>query len=154
MLIAAGIGAEVTLPVGGKFDLEAIGRAGEPLRLTGRVTRISDGKFIVRGPVFTGMQVDLGRTAVLDTGALEIVVCEGRVEPLDLDMFRFLGIDPVAKRFIVLKSKIQYRPTFGANAAHVVECNAVGVGSADFSQFPYKALTRPIFPLDPETTYD
>ena len=153
VLIAAGIGAEVTLPVGGKFDLEAIGRAGEPLRLTGRVTRISDGKFTVRGPVFTGMQVDLGRTVVLDTGALEIVVCEGRVEPLDLDMFRFLGIDPVAKRFIVLKSKIQYRPTFGAMAAHVVECNAVGVGSADFSQFPYKALTRPIFPLDPETTY-
>ncbi len=152
-LVAAGIGSEITLPIGGKFDLDAIGRPGEPLTLTGRVTRISDGRFTVHGPVFTGMKVDLGRTVVLDTGALQIVVCEGRVEPLDLDMFRFLGIDPAAKKFIVLKSKIQYRPTFGAMAEHVVECNAVGVGSADFGQFPYKALTRPIYPLDPDTAY-
>lgn len=152
-LVEAGVGTEVTVPVGGKFPLRAIGREGEPLVLTGRVTRISDGRFTVRGPVFTGMRVDLGRTAVLDTGALQIVVCEGRVEPLDLDMFRFLGIDPAAKRFIVLKSKIQYRPTFGAMAAHVLECDAVGVGSADFDQFPYKALTRPIYPLDADTRY-
>lgn len=68
-------------------------------------------------------------------------------------MFRFLGIDPLDKKYIVLKSKIQYRPTFGAIAAHVVECNAVGVGSADFGQFPYKALTRPIFPLDVDARY-
>ena len=153
-LVAAGIGTEVTVPVGGKFDLTAIERPGEPLTLTGKVTRISDGRFTVRGPVFTGMKVELGRTVVLDTGPLQIVVCEGRVEPLDLDMFRFLGIDPAAKRHIVLKSKIQYRPTFGAIAAHVVECNAVGVGSADFDQFPYKALTRPIYPLDPGAAYE
>lgn len=68
-------------------------------------------------------------------------------------MFRFLGIGPLAKKFIVLKSKIQYRPTFGAIAAHVVECNAVGVGSADFDQFPYSALTRPVYPLDPDMTH-
>jgi microcystin degradation protein MlrC len=153
-LIAAGIGSMVTVPVGGKIDLQAIERPGEPLVLTGRVKRISDGRFVVRGPVFTGMQVDLGRTVVLDTGPMEIVVCEGRIEPLDLDMFRFVGIEPLDKTYIVLKSKIQYRPTFGAMAKHVVECNAIGVGSTDFSQFPYKALTRPIFPLDSETTYD
>lgn len=152
-LVAAGIGSTVTVPVGGKIDLQAIERPGEPLVLTGRVKRISDGRFVVRGPVFTGMQVELGRTVVLDTGAMEIVVCEGRIEPLDLDMFRFVGIEPLDKTYIVLKSKIQYRPTFGAAAKHVVECNAVGVGSADFSQFPYKALTRPIFPLDADATF-
>lgn len=153
-LIDAGVGSVVTVPVGGKIDLQAIERPGEPFVLTGRVKRISDGRFVVRGPVFTGMQVELGRTVVLDTGTMEIVVCEGRIEPLDLDMFRFVGIEPLNKAYIVLKSKIQYRPTFGAMAKHVVECNAVGVGSADFSQFPYKALTRPIFPLDTGTTYN
>ncbi len=152
-LVGAGIGSDVTVPIGGKFDLDAIGRPGEPLVLTGRVKRISNGRFVVRGPVFTGMQVDLGRTVVLDTGPMEIVVCEGRVEPLDLDMFRFVGIEPLDKRYIVLKSKIQYRPTFGAIAKHVIECNAVGVGSADFGQFPYKALTRPIYPLDEGATF-
>jgi microcystin degradation protein MlrC len=152
-LVDAGIGGDVTLPVGGKMDFAAIGRPGEPLQLTGRVTRISDGRFVVRGPVFTGMQVDLGRTVVLDTGPMRIVVCEGRVEPLDLGMFRFLGLEPLDYKYIVLKSKIQYRPTFGAVATHVVECNAVGVGSAEFAQFPYKALTRPIYPLDIDAEY-
>lgn len=147
-LIDAGIGSQVTAAVGGKTDFAAIDRVGEPLELSGRVQTISEGKFVVRGPVFTGMQVDLGRTVVLGAGPLQIVISEGRIEPLDLDMFRFVGIEPLDKRYIVLKSKIQYRPTFGAMAKHVVECNAVGVGSADFSQFPYTALTRPIFPLD------
>ncbi len=152
-MIDAGIGSQVTVAVGGKTDFAAIERVGEPLLLSGRVQTISEGKFVVRGPVFTGMQVDLGRTVVLDAGHVQIVVSEDRIEPLDLDMFRFVGIEPLDKRYIVLKSKIQYRPTFGAIAKHVVECNAVGVGSADFSQFPYHALTRPIFPLDPDTTY-
>ena len=53
-MVVAGIGSGVTVPVGGKFDLQAIGRQGEPLELTGRVTRISVGRFTVRGPVFTG----------------------------------------------------------------------------------------------------
>ncbi len=152
-LIAAGIGRHVTLAVGGKTDFAAIDRVGDPLVLSGRVQTISEGKFVVRGPVFTGMQVDLGRTVVLRAGHLQVVISEGRIEPLDLDMFRFLGIEPLDKRYIVLKSKIQYRPTFGAIANHVVECNAVGVGSADFSQFPYTALTRPIFPLDQEVLF-
>jgi microcystin degradation protein MlrC len=153
LLVKAGVGGEVTVPVGGKYDFTAIEQPGEPLVLTGRVKTISDGRFIVQGPVFTGMQVDLGRTVVVDTGPMRIVVCEGRVEPLDLDMFRFVGLDPLGYKYIVLKSKIQYRPTFGAIAKHVVECNAVGVGSADFSQFPYKAVTRPIFPLDLEADF-
>ncbi len=152
-LVEAGVGSQITLPVGGKFDLDAIEKRGEPLSLTGRIKTISDGKFVVQGPVFTGMQVDLGRTVALDTGAMQIVVCEGRVEPLDLNMFRFVGIEPLDKRYIILKSKVQYRPTFGAAAKHVIECNAVGVGSADFSQFPYKAVARPIFPLDQDAVY-
>ncbi len=144
-MIDAGIGSQVTMAVGGKTDFPALKCVGAPLLLSGRVKTISEGKFVVRGPVFTGMQVDLGRTVVLDTGPMQIVVSEDRIEPLDLDMFRFVGLEPRDKRYIVLKSKIQYRPTFGAIAKHVVECNAVGVGSADFAQFPYEALTRPIF---------
>jgi microcystin degradation protein MlrC len=57
-------------------------------------------------------------------------------------------------KYLILKSKIQYRPTFGAIAKHIVECNAVGVGSAELSLFPYKALMRPLFPLDLDTPYN
>jgi microcystin degradation protein MlrC len=152
-MVGAGVGAEITLPVGGKMDLHALERKGDPLVLSGRVTLISDGRFTVRGPVFTGMRVDLGRTVVLDTGPMQIVVSEERIEPLDLGMFRMVGIEPLDKTYIILKSKIQYRPTFGVVSKHVIDCNALGVGSADFNLFPYKSLTRPIYPLDKNTEF-
>ena len=59
-LIEAGIGATVTLPLGGKLDMPAIGRRGEPLTLTGRVRIATDGGFIVTGPMMTGTRVSLG----------------------------------------------------------------------------------------------
>ena len=41
---------------------------GQPLTVTGKVTRITDGEFVVTGPMATGTRVRMGRTAVLDTG--------------------------------------------------------------------------------------
>src|SRR3546814_4644829 len=45
----AGIGATVTLELGGKSDIPALGLKGKPLKLTGRVRTITDGEWIVRG---------------------------------------------------------------------------------------------------------
>jgi microcystin degradation protein MlrC len=148
-LIEAGVGAEVELPIGGGTDLTAVGGSCGPLVLRGRVIRVSDGRFVVRGPVFTGQAVTLGRTAVLDTGRLKLVVSEGRCEPLDLDMFRFVGIEPADHRYLIIKSKIQYRPTFGAIAAEVLECNGAGFASLDHTRFHYRKITRPLHPFDP-----
>jgi microcystin degradation protein MlrC len=82
------------------------------------------------------------------TGPLQLVVSEGRVEALDLAQFRFVGIEPTEKRYVVVKSKMQYRPTFGAMARHIVECNGTGVSSMDLTQFRFAKVKRPVFPLD------
>ena len=148
-MIEAGVGAVVELPVGGRTDLSPVGGSSGPLTLKGTVRTISDGRFTVRGPVFTGSVIDLGRTAVLDTGALKLVVSEGRCEPLDLAMFRFVGIEPTSERYLIIKSKIQYRPTFGAIASEILECNGAGYASLDYSKFDFRAVRRPIHPLDP-----
>ena len=34
-------------------------------------------------------------------------------------------------------------------ASHVVECAGEGVTNADLTVYPYRKLTRPIYPLDP-----
>ena len=46
------------------------------LVVTGRVNRITDVNYTVTGPMFTGMRLSLGRSAVLDTGKILFVVCE------------------------------------------------------------------------------
>jgi microcystin degradation protein MlrC len=147
-MIDAGVGNEVTLQLGGKTQMPAIGLAGAPLPVTGRVRAVTDGEFVITGPMYTGIRTFLGRTAVLDTGRVEIVVTERAHEPMDLGVFTHCGIDPRRKRFVMLKSRIHYRAGFKPIAAHIVECAGAGVTNADLSVYRYEKLRRPIWPLD------
>jgi microcystin degradation protein MlrC len=149
-MAAAGDGAEVTVSLGGSTDFPAIGLKGRPLELTGRVRRITDGKFIVSGPKNTGAEVNLGRTAVLDTGQVEIVVCSLRHEPYDLGVFTHAGIDPVSKRYILIKSRQHFRAGFGPILKDVVMISGPGICSSDYELFPWKNVRRPLYPFDRE----
>jgi len=148
-MIAAGAGNEVSLHLGGKTAMPSIGLEGEPLRVRGRVRAITDGEFVITGPMYTGIRTFLGRTAVLDTGRVQIVVTERGHEPMDLGIFTHCGIDPRRKKFVMLKSRIHYRAGFKPIAAHIVECAGAGVTNADLSVYRYEKLRRPIWPLDP-----
>ena len=147
-MVEAGIGNRVTLPVGGKVDMPAIGRKGEPMQLTGVVRNITDGEYTITGPQFTGMRCYMGRTAVLDTGQARIVVSERNQEPWDRGVFESVGIRPERQRYLLLKSRMYYRPVFLPIARGAVLCDGVGVASSDWTQFPYRNVRRPMYPLD------
>lgn len=147
-MAAAGVGTSVTLRLGGKTDMPSIGLAGEPLTLTGRVRTLSDGEWIVRGPMYTGVKVSMGPTAVLDTGALQIVIVSRHHEPWDQGVFTSVGIDPRTKRYLLLKSRIHYRAGFGALARATITCDGEGVTTSDNRRLRFERLHRPIFPLD------
>ena len=147
-MIAAGVGAEVTLSLGGKIDMPSIGRTGEPLQVSGRVKLISDGRYRNLGPASKGILMDMGPTVVLDTGSVEIVVISRHQEPNDLGCFLSLGIDPTRKRYLMLKSRIHYRAGFKAIAKDIVECAGVGVCTSDYNMLNFQNVRRPIFPLD------
>jgi len=148
-MIAAGVGNEVTLQLGGKTDMPSIGLKAQPLQVSGRVCAITDGEFTVTGPMYTGLVMHLGHTAVLDTGMARIVISERAHEPMDLGVFTHCGIDPRRKKFVMLKSRIHYRAGFKPIASHIVECAGAGVTNADLSVYRYQKLRRPIWPLDP-----
>jgi microcystin degradation protein MlrC len=147
-MIDAGVGARVTLPVGGKMDMPSIRRKGEPLELTGVVRAITDGEYTITGPQFTGMRCFMGRTAVLDTGAAQVVVSERNQEPWDRGVYESVGIDPARQRYLLLKSRMYFRPVFLPIAKGMVFCDAPGVSSSDWTEFEYRKLRRPIYPLD------
>ena len=147
-MIAAGVGAEVTVSLGAKFHLDALQQQSRPLDVTGTVRLISDGRFTVTGPMGTGATLDMGRTVVLDTGRVQIVVISRHVEPYDLGCFTSLGIDPLKKRFLMLKSRIHYRATYKPIAKRIIECAGIGVCTSDYSQLTFNHVRRPIYPLD------
>ena len=149
----AGLGAEVTLDVGGKTSTPAMNLRSRSLTLTGRVSNLSNGEFTIAGPMMTGLHVDLGRTAVLETGALQLVVSERRCEPYDLGYLTHAGVDPAAKTYVVLKSRQHFRAGFEKIARHIVLVAGPGVCGSDYGKFPFQRLRRPIFPLDRGTTW-
>lgn len=148
VMIAAGVGSTITLALGGKTDMPALGRKGEPLTVTGVVRIISDGTFTPNDPTYAGVWTFLGRTAVLDTGAVQFVVISRNHEPWDVGLFRSVGIEPTRKKYLLLKSRIYYRAGFLPVARHIVECAGVGVASSDYSLFTFNKIRRPIYPLD------
>ena len=64
----------------------------------------------------------------------EIIRCQG-LEPLDFD-------------FVVLKSAVHFRGDFTAVASHIVEVTGPGIHSSRLSDFDFKQVRRPIWPLD------
>ncbi|MSQ58309.1 MAG: M81 family peptidase [Betaproteobacteria bacterium] len=149
-MIEAGPGAKVTVKIGGKMDMPSIKVKGEPLELSGTVRAISDGEYTITGPQFHGMRCFMGKTVVLDTGAVRIVVTERNQEPWDLGVFTSVGIDPARMRFLLLKSRMYFRPVFLPIAKGHVFCDSIGVGSSDWAMFDYRKIRRPIYPLDSE----
>jgi microcystin degradation protein MlrC len=95
--IAAGIGAQVALSVGGKMKMPAIRRESPPLTITGTVKTISSGRFRNKGPMGRGVQMDMGPSVLIDTGRAEIALISKHVEPSDLNCLLSLGIDPMQK---------------------------------------------------------
>jgi microcystin degradation protein MlrC len=146
--IAAGIGARVTLSIGGKIRMPAIPTESPPLTVTGTVKTISNGRYKNRGPMGRGVAMDMGAAVVLDTGAADIVLISRHVEPSDLNCLSSLGIDPLQKRYVMLKSRIHWRAGLGSMAKAVVECAGVGVCTSDYGQLKFKKVRRPIYPLD------
>jgi len=146
MAVKAGVGNEVTMELGGKTDE----LHGAPLRVTGLVRLISDGKFVAKGPMGTGSERDMGRTAVLRVGGVDLIVTDKRLQPTDLQLYRSLGIEPTEKRFIVVKSSVHYRAAHEPIAKEVIELDTPGLTSPRLAGFGFRKIRRPIFPLDVE----
>ncbi|OUR78801.1 microcystin degradation protein MlrC [Alphaproteobacteria bacterium 46_93_T64] len=143
-----GIGNKITLKLGGKTDMPSIGEVGEPLELTGTVKVLTNGEWTVRGPMYTGIKVFMGPTAVLDTGNMEIVIVSNHHEPWDQGVFTSVGIQPEYKRYLVLKSRIHYRAGFAKLAKATMTLDGKGVTTSDNNLLEYKNVRRPIYPLD------
>ncbi len=144
----AGVGARVTLELGGRTEMPSVKLEGKPLTITGRVRALTDGEWVVRGPMYTGVTVRMGPTAVLDTGKMQIVVVSRHHEPWDIGVFTSVGIDPRAKRYLLLKSRIHYRAGFAPVGRATITRDGEGVTSSDQSRRDYVRVGRPIFPLD------
>ena len=135
----------VTVTVGGRhrYADDATG----PLRLSGRVRRITDGRFRALGPVYAGMPQDLGACVVFDTGAATLLIADRRMEGFDAGMFTHAGVDPATARYVLVFSRVGYRAGFARYGTSSVLVQGPGAAAASFDRLPFRHLPRPLFPL-------
>ncbi len=149
----AGVGAQVSLSVGGHLPLAPLPHPHPPLALTGVVKTLSQGRFRAKGPMGRGTPMDMGHAAVVDTGQVEVVLISRHIEPFDANALLSLGIDPMQKRYLMLKSRVHWRAGLGRLAAATVECAGNGVCTSNYDDLPFQHLRRPIYPLDPDLSW-
>jgi microcystin degradation protein MlrC len=148
--IAAGVGNNVKLSVGGKTDM----LHGGPVELQGRVKLISDGVWVHEGPENAGVTFDGGPSVVVIVGGIELIITTRKSMPGDQQQLKSFGIEPTKKHIIVVKSAVRWRGGFGPIAKHSIDVDTPGLGATDLSRFDFKKIRRPIYPLDPETTWE
>lgn len=144
--IASGHGEKVSLELGGHTD----DLHGSPVKVDAKVKHISDGKFISNGPMGSGVPMDMGPTVILDIGGTDVIVTSKRIQPLDLTLYRSLGITPEKQKFIIVKSSVHYRAAHTPIATEIIELDTPGLTSPRLAGFGFKNIRRPIFPLDVE----
>lgn len=133
---AMGTGATVDVELGAKTSRDF----GASVRVSAKVRRLTDGRFRNRGPMETGLTVDLGRTAVLDVAGIQVIVTSRCLSANDPAFFDLHGIDLAQTRLLCVKAKNHFRAAFEPLCARIIDCDTPGPASADLSHLPFRNL--------------
>ncbi len=137
---AAGEGAVMQLRFGGK----AGPLAGAPIDAEVQVIRVAEEGWQSFGP----SRVTLGRAAVVRIAGTEIdvILNTNRTQTFEPDIFSNLGIDPLGKEVLVVKSTNHFYAGFAPIAARIIYVTAPTSYPTDPARTPYRKLRRPIWP--------
>jgi microcystin degradation protein MlrC len=152
--IAAGVGANLDITVGGKIDQ----RFYQPVKITAQVKSIDDGRYMVCGPTHGGWgrevneeafrEANVGKRVVLRTeNKIDVIFSQARTGK-DRDFFKSAGILLEEKQILVVKSNQAHRASFDPVVAGTIELNTPGVSTVNYASLPYQHLRRPIWPID------
>ena len=140
----AGVGATVTLTLGGKSGIPG----DAPYQETFVVEKLSDGKFVATGPYYGGRDMDMGLSACLRIGDIRVVVGSYKAQLADQSMYRYVGIEPTEQKILVNKSSVHFRADFEPIAEKLLICAAPGAMPADTAALPWTRL-RPGIRIKP-----
>jgi microcystin degradation protein MlrC len=140
----AGLGVEFHGPLGAYADK----RFGPPVTVQARVLHLSDGEFVLKGPVFTGRKVTMGPTAVLQIGGIKVVAGSRPVFVIDPELYRSQGIEPQQQDIVAVKSPTLFRPGYASMLKRVLHLDMPGACRGNLPKMPFAAIQRPIWPLD------
>jgi len=144
-------------PPGSIVALELGGRGSNldkgPVRIDCELIRLSDGDFELEDKQshlasVCGNRFDMGQCALVRHAGVTILLTTHRTPPMDLGQWRHVGVHPEELSFIGVKAAVAHRRAYDpiASANYLVE--TPGPCQSRLSEFPYRHIRRPVFPLD------
>ena len=135
----AGEGAALNLRIGGKCGPDS----GDPVDLAVTVQRIVTGADQTFGSARNGIG---DAVWVRAEGGLDLVLNTLRTQVFHPDAFTALGLDPAARKMVVVKSTQHFHAGFAPIAKEIVYVAAPGAIAPDFAAIPYTKLAKPYWP--------
>jgi microcystin degradation protein MlrC len=139
---AAGEGAMLGRGIGA-----AVGFDGEmPVEAAWRVVRLASGVFTGSGPMYGGAKFRIGPMALVTdqgSGVSAVLACR-RIQAVDQEMFRHVGVEPSEVPILALKSTVHFRAHFQPIAEVVFCVQSPGAHVTDPAELPYRNLRKGI----------
>ena len=137
---AAGQGAVIDLRFGGKAGPQA----GEPIDARVTVLQAVDEAW----QSFGRSQVPLGRSALvrIEGTEVDVILNTNRTQTFEPDVFSNLGLDPLRKDLLLIKSTNHFYAGFAPIASGVIYVDAPTSYPSDPRVTDYRKLTRAIWP--------
>ena len=142
LLVAAGEGADVTVPMGGTSCPVFF----SPIMVTGKVRKIVRGT--VKVAVFQQPEFDQGTTVIFDAGPVTMMISEQSGSAGNVpDVYRWFGVEPADYKMAVLKTASNFQ-FFKPITSQVIRVDTTGPGQSDVVGLPWKRVPRPMFPME------
>lgn len=141
--IEAGDGAQLDLRIGGKMGVTS----GDPVDLHVTVGKIALDAVQHFGNDDTQIDVPLGDSVAVSANGIDLVLISTRTQTFSPEVFTNVGIDPLNKKILVVKSIQHFYARFAPIAAHVLYIAAPGTCLPDFTAIPYQIASRNRWPM-------
>lgn len=138
----AGIGAEVTLALGGRTDGDI------PFQGRFTVEALSGGRVVYEGAMYGGGEAQIGPSALLRVAGtdadVQIVISSVRNQCLDRGYFRHLGLTPETARIVAVKSTVHFREAFEPMAQAILTTRVPGALASALETVSFRRLREGI----------
>ncbi len=139
----AGVGAALTLPIGGKLDP----KTGPPVTLTGQVRACSDGRYRLTGHGADNIEVDAGLSVVFEAGDIQLAITSHTVVGSHPKVYQSLGLAPDRARAVVAKSPYGFRHDYGPFAAEILLADCPGSATGNYRRLQFGQARHELYPL-------
>jgi microcystin degradation protein MlrC len=138
----AGLGATLDLRLGGKMGVTS----GPPLDVRATVTGLAQNVTIPFGSR-TVVDMPAGDMAAFDVDGIAVVCCSIRTQCFNTACFAAVGVDPVAKSVLAVKSMQHFHASFAPIASDILYVAAPGAVAPDVTTLPYAKASRAQWPF-------